>query len=302
MLILSIFPGVDLLGRGFELEGHCVVRGPDLLWGGDVRTFHPPPGKFDGLIAGSPCQDFSRKRRKRQTPPTGYGLEMLSEFVRVALEAQPDWWLLENVPTVPDVQVPGYVVQRLDLNARECGSAQDRLRHFQFGSRQGLILVPRRAPVTGSVSQKTVLATEGRRKHRRGWVEFCQLQGQDVTAFLAAVLENRSAPVFLRSDNGTEFTSQTVQAWLEQNKVGPAFIPPGQPWKNGFIESFHDKFRDECLQREWFQSLLEAKVVIEAWRLHYNTQRPHSSLAYQTPAAFAANHPAQSLIPVGHKN
>lgn len=125
---------------------------------------------------------------------------------------------------------------------------------------------------------------------------------QDVITFLAGALENRSAPAFLRSDNGTEFTSQTVQAWLEQNKVGPAFIPPGQPWKNGFIESFHDKFRDECLQREWFQSLLEAKVIIEAWRLHYNTQRPHSSLAYQTPAAFAANHHAQSLIPVGHKN
>ena len=128
---------------------------------------------------------------------------------------------------------------------------------------------------------------------------------QDVTAFLAAILENRSAPVFLRSDNGSEFTSHAVQTWLEENKVGPVFIPPGQPWKNGFIESFHDKFRDECLQREWFQSLLEAKVVIEAWRVHYNTQRPHSSLAYQTPAAFAAKNPHQSaptLIPVGHKN
>jgi transposase InsO family protein len=54
-----------------------------------------------------------------------------------------------------------------------------------------------------------------------------------------------------------------VQAWLEEKQVDPTFIPPGQPWKNGFIESFHDKFRDECLQREWFQSLLEAKVVIE---------------------------------------
>jgi putative transposase len=128
---------------------------------------------------------------------------------------------------------------------------------------------------------------------------------QDVIAFLAAVLQKRAAPVFLRSDNGSEFTAEPVQTWLEQNKVGPAFIPPGQPWKNGFIESFHDKFRDECLQREWFQSLLEAQVVIETWRLHYNTQRPHSSLAYQTPAAFAAQHtiqPDQTLIPVGHKN
>lgn len=60
--------------------------------------------------------------------------------------------------------------------------------------------------------------------------------------------------------------------------VGPAFIPPGQPWKNGFIESFHDKYSDECLQREWFPSLLDAQVVIEDWCLHYNTQPPHSSL------------------------
>lgn len=128
---------------------------------------------------------------------------------------------------------------------------------------------------------------------------------QDVVAFLAAILKNRSAPVFLRSDNGSEFTSHAVQDWLEENKVGPAFIPPGQPWKNGFIERFHDKFRDECLGQECFQSLLEAKDVIETWRLHYNTQRPHSSLAYQTPAAFAAKYPSQpasTLIPVGYKN
>lgn len=125
---------------------------------------------------------------------------------------------------------------------------------------------------------------------------------QDVIATLTLIFSNRSAPVFLRSDNGSEFTAQSVQTWLEQNKVGPAFIPPGQPWKNGFIESFHDKFRDECLEREWFQSFLEAQVIIEAWRLHYNTQRPHSSLAYLTPAAFAANFAAQTLIPVGHKN
>lgn len=128
---------------------------------------------------------------------------------------------------------------------------------------------------------------------------------QDVIASLTTILKNRPAPAFLRSDNGSEFTAQSVQTWLEQNHVGPVFIPPGQPWKNGYIESFHDKFRDECLQREWFQSLLEAQVVVEAWRLHYNTQRPHSSLAYQTPAAFAAQfsfQPAQTLIPVGYKN
>jgi len=122
---------------------------------------------------------------------------------------------------------------------------------------------------------------------------------QDVIALLTNILNHRSAPAFLRSDNGSEFTAQTVKIWLGQNHVGPVFIPPGQPRKNGLIESFHDKFRDEYLQREWFQSLLEAQVIIEAWRLHYNTQRPH------TPAAFAAEftiQPAQTLIPVGYKN
>lgn len=130
---------------------------------------------------------------------------------------------------------------------------------------------------------------------------------QDVIMFLSGILQHRNAPVFLRSDNGSEFTAETVRTWLAEKKVGPAFIPPGQPWKNGFIESFHDKFRDECLQREWFSSLLDAQVVIADWRLHYNIQRPHSSLGYKTPAAFAAQHatqfqPAQTLIQVGHKN
>jgi transposase InsO family protein len=130
---------------------------------------------------------------------------------------------------------------------------------------------------------------------------------QDVIAFLAGILKQRNAPVFLRSDNGSEFTAETVRTWLAEKKVGPAFIPPGQPWKNGFIESFHDKFRGECLQREWFSSLLDAQVVIADWRLHYNTRRPHSSLSCKTPAVFAAQYatqiqPALTLSSAGHKN
>lgn len=130
---------------------------------------------------------------------------------------------------------------------------------------------------------------------------------EDVIAFLDGIMQKRNSPVFLRSDNGSEFTAESVQTWLVKKSVGPAFIPPGQPWKNGFIESFHDKFRDECLQREWFSSLLDAQVVIEDWRLHYNTRRPHSSLNYMTPAEFAAQfnthiQPAQSLISTGYKN
>ena len=174
MLILSVFPGIDLLGRGFEEEGHCVVRGPDLLWGGDIRAFHPTAGRFDGVIGGSPCQDFSKLRR---TPPTGYGVEMLNEFCRVVAESQPNWFLLENVPTVPDIRIDGYTIQRLDLNARECGASQNRPRHFQFGSRDGLVIVPARAVTQPGRSQPAALATEGRRPDRRGWAEFCELQG-----------------------------------------------------------------------------------------------------------------------------
>jgi DNA (cytosine-5)-methyltransferase 1 len=174
-LVLSVFPGIDLLGRGFEAEGFCVVRGPDLLWGGDVRDFHPPAGRFEGVIAGSPCQDFSRARR---SAPTGEGLALLEEFVRVVTEARPNWFLLENVPTVPTVHVAGYRCQRLDLDARECGLQQRRLRHFQWGSAAGLVMVVTRcAPAEIEESQATCLAGEGRRQGRRSWADFCALQG-----------------------------------------------------------------------------------------------------------------------------
>src|ERR1044071_7936151 len=143
-LILSLFPGIDLFGRGFELEGFCVVRGPDLLWGQDIRAFNPPCKTFEGVIGGSPCQDFSRLRRNA---PTGYGLEMLGEFVRCVAAAAPDWFILENVPGVPDVAVAGYQVQRFNLTAKERGIPQSRLRAFQFGSRDGKPLVIARSVV-----------------------------------------------------------------------------------------------------------------------------------------------------------
>jgi DNA (cytosine-5)-methyltransferase 1 len=172
-LVLSLFPGVDLLGRGFEAEGFAVVRGPDLITGGDVRRFHVPAGRFDGVIGGSPCQDFSRARR---TAPTGEGLELLGHYARVVLESSALWFLLENVPGVPDLVVDGYVVQRFDLNARECGMRQQRLRHFQFGSRLGLVVVPERREPVG-LPELIALATEGERVDRRSWADFCELQG-----------------------------------------------------------------------------------------------------------------------------
>ncbi len=178
-LVLSVFPGIDLLGRGFEAEGFCIVRGPDLMWGQRIEDFHVPGGKFDGVIGGSPCQQFSLKNRNRDKAE---GERLLEEFARLVTEAQPDWWLLENVPTVSDVAIDGYEVQRLDLRASECGLKQNRLRHFQFGSREGRMLIPERdnpgiqnkGPVT---LEPCCLASEGKKTNRRGFAEFCELQG-----------------------------------------------------------------------------------------------------------------------------
>lgn len=95
-------------------------------------------------------------------------------------------------------------------------------------------------------------------------------------------------PKHLRSDNGGEFAAIAVKEWLQTQEVAPVFIEPGSPWENGYVESFHDKFRKECLNMEIFRNGAEARIVIEAWREHYNTERPHSSLGYLTPTEFAA--------------
>ena len=79
-------------------------------------------------------------------------------------------------------------------------------------------------------------------------------------------------------------TAGAVMRWLRDQNIGPAFIAPGRPWQNGYVESFHGKLRDECLNREWFRDAREARVVIELWRHFYNHQRPHSALGYRAPA------------------
>ncbi|KVO44182.1 transposase [Burkholderia ubonensis] len=91
-------------------------------------------------------------------------------------------------------------------------------------------------------------------------------------------------PTFIRSDNGAGFTAAKVMRWLRDAAIGPAFIAPGSPLQNGFVESFNGKLRDELLNREWFRSRAEAKVLIERWRQFYNERRPHSAHRYQPPA------------------
>src|SRR5438093_7984165 len=92
-LVLSLFPGAGLLDMGFEQAGYSVVRGPDTLLGGNIRRLTVQPNWFTGMIAGPPCQDFSRARR---VAPTGYGVAMLKEFCRLVTEGEPTWWVLEN--------------------------------------------------------------------------------------------------------------------------------------------------------------------------------------------------------------
>ena len=111
-----------------------------------------------------------------------------------------------------------------------------------------------------------------------------RLRSDDVLARLAQLFVERGPPTYLRSDNGPEFTATAVRDWLHRVGVTTLFIAPGSPWENGYVESFNGKLRDECLNRERFDTLLEAQVLIEGWRREYNQIRPHSALGYRPPA------------------
>ena len=110
------------------------------------------------------------------------------------------------------------------------------------------------------------------------------LTSQDVLDELYNLFLLRGTPEYIRSDNGPEFTANKVREWLHKLCVKTLFIEPGSPWENGYIESFNGKLRDELLDREIFDTLLEAQVLIESWRKEYNQIRPHSSLGYRPPA------------------
>jgi len=111
-----------------------------------------------------------------------------------------------------------------------------------------------------------------------------RIRGPDVIDTLSDAMLVHGIPEHIRSDNGPEMTSKLVRGWLEQVGARTLFIEPGSPWENGYNESFNGKLRDECLNGEIFYSLKEAQVIIEQWRRHYNTRRPHSSLGYRPPA------------------
>ena len=119
-----------------------------------------------------------------------------------------------------------------------------------------------------------------------------KLNSSDVIDVLSDLFILRRVPGHIRSDNGPEFIAKAVREWIAAVGAKTAFIEPGSPWENGYCESFNSKLRDELLNGEIFYSLAEAKVIIEAWRRYYNTERPHSSLGYRPPAPAAVLWPA----------
>lgn len=114
------------------------------------------------------------------------------------------------------------------------------------------------------------------------------ITAKDVIATLEHLFVVRGVPAHIRSDNGPEFIADAIKRWLSDSGVGTLYIEPGSPWENAYIESFISHFEDELLNSELFGNVKEAKVLVEEYRLDYNHHRPHSSLDYTTPAAFAA--------------
>src|SRR6185437_7130672 len=138
MLILSLFPGIGLLDMAFEEEGLCVVRGPDLLWGGDVRRFHVPPGKFDGIIGGPPCQEHTSLAHlnRAQGVASRHG-DQNPEFDRIISEGKPSWFLRENAPQASPAAPEGYQVHSQILVDVWCGGETSRRRRICFGTLNG---------------------------------------------------------------------------------------------------------------------------------------------------------------------
>jgi putative transposase len=123
------------------------------------------------------------------------------------------------------------------------------------------------------------------------------MTAEQIQQILAAVVARRgAAPQRIRSDNGPEFAAEAVRSWLEGSHSGTLYIAPGSPWQNGFAESFHSRLRDEFLECEEFESEAQAQALGDLWKEEYNTERPHSSLKYQTPAEFSAT--CMSYMPI----
>lgn len=195
-LVLSIFPGIDLLGMAFEQEGFCIVRGPDLLWGGDIRSFHPPAGVFDGVIGGPPCQAFSPLANINLAQGRTLAKNLIPEYERVVSEAAPAWYLMENVTRAPYPTIKGYEMISFRLNTRWLGEEQNRLRQFCFGTldRRRLYIElaalepisfePAVTSTSGGRRAVAVLDANGRIRGKQGHADNARLQGRSIERML----------------------------------------------------------------------------------------------------------------------
>jgi DNA (cytosine-5)-methyltransferase 1 len=192
--VLSLFPGIGLLDRAFEEMGFSVVRGPDLLWGDDIRDFHPQSGHFGGMIGGPPCQAFSQWRHVIQHKGFKLSDNLIPEYERCVREAQPAWFVMENVKDAPLPVVAGYQVHSQLLNNRKHGGGvQNRERRISFGTRDGRQLVVPEQPepeewapavcASGGIKPGIETADRNSRLKYMGWKtkealqQICRLQG-----------------------------------------------------------------------------------------------------------------------------
>lgn len=217
-LVLSLFPGLELLDQAFREQGFCVVAGPDKLLGGDIRDFHPPGDRFDGVIGGSPCQAFSALanvvRAKGLEPRFG---NLVPEFERVVSEAAPAWFLHENVLRAPVPKPPGYAVQDFELcnssieGEDGMGQEQERVRRFTFGVRgaavapnllrwipRAALRLPAAARVGGAVSEPVNNSAEAKGRVRTHTVQGGNDETPGNRVRTSAVLaDQRAVPVAL---------------------------------------------------------------------------------------------------------
>jgi len=188
MLVLSLFPGIGLLDMAFEEEGFCVVRGPDLLWGGDVCAFHPPADRFDGIVGGPPCQSWSGLGAVNCARWGAASImpDRIPEFARCVNEAQPAWFVMENVAAAPLPETPDYrLTSRLICN-RHCGGEQRRERRITFGARVPVgKFALETVALLAAVERPTVISTgqAGKGGHRASVAEMARDQGIDPARF-----------------------------------------------------------------------------------------------------------------------
>lgn len=179
-LVLSLFPGIGLLDMAFEAEDFCVVRGPDLLWGGDIHRFRAPRGIFAGIIGGPPCKRFSPLANINRAR---YGEECLApnlipEFERVIGEGRPQWFVMENVVQAPEPVITGYIIQSTMLNNRWVGGEQNRLRRFSFGTTDGRKLHAEGAALEPFAFEPAVTSNSGGRRSIAVYDESGRVRGK----------------------------------------------------------------------------------------------------------------------------